>query len=56
MIRLDTDVENKEHALMTDLRCLDMRNELKKGDRAPPASQTDRNIQLTRMEDEIPPS
>ncbi|PSN41225.1 Tektin-2 [Blattella germanica] len=56
LIRLDQDIENKEHALMTDLRCLDMRDELKKGDRGPPASQTDRNIQLTKMEDEIPPS
>lgn len=35
--------------------CLDMRARLKTGDRARLANETDRNIVLTHMEDEIPP-
>jgi hypothetical protein len=56
LIRLDQDVTSKEHALMTDLRCLDMRDALKKHYLAPPATQTEHNIQLTRMEEEVPKS
>lgn len=54
MIRLEQDVANKQHTLMTDLRCLDMRDVLKKGDLAPPATQIQRNMQLTRIEEEVP--
>nr|CAD7440594.1 unnamed protein product [Timema bartmani] len=57
LVCLDADLANKEHALMTDLRCVDVRKKLKGGAaQASPATQTDRNIQLTRMEEEIPPS
>jgi hypothetical protein len=38
---------------MTDLRCLDMRDTLKTGNMAPSATETDRNIQLTKMEEEV---
>lgn len=55
-IIIDTDLENKSHSLMTDIRCLDMRMRLRTGEFAGPASDTDRNIQLTRMEQEIPPT
>lgn len=51
---IDTDLENKNHSLMTDIRCLDMRIRLRSGEFA--GSDTDRNIQLTRMENEIPPT
>jgi tektin-2 len=51
---LDQDIANKEHTLMTDLRCLDMRDVLKKGDLAPPATQTQHNMQLTQIEEEVP--
>ncbi|XP_023703797.1 tektin-B1 isoform X3 [Cryptotermes secundus] len=54
LIRLDQDIANKQHTLMTDLRCMDMRDVLKKGDLAPPATQTQRNIQLTQIEEELP--
>ncbi|GLV34019.1 uncharacterized protein CBL_11098 [Carabus blaptoides fortunei] len=51
-VRIDRDLDNKRHSLMTDVRCLDLRIRL----RTDPASQTDRNIKLTRMEEEIPPT
>lgn len=41
---------------MTDVRCLDLRIRLRTDQFADPASQTDRNIKLTRMEEEIPPT
>jgi hypothetical protein len=56
LICLDQDVASKENALMTDLRCLDIRDALKKCYLAPPATQTDRNIQLIRLEEEVPKS
>ncbi|XP_067001618.1 tektin-B1 [Anabrus simplex] len=56
LLRMDSDLDNKNHAMMTDLRCIDIRKRLGMSDRAPPPTQTDVNIQLTRMEDEIPKS
>jgi hypothetical protein len=38
---------------MTDLHCLDIRDALKRGNMAPPATQTDHNIQLIKMEEEV---
>jgi hypothetical protein len=52
LMHLEQDLTNKEHSLMTDLRCLDMRDALKKSYVAPPTTQTKRNFQLTRMEEE----
>ncbi|CAG9773184.1 unnamed protein product [Ceutorhynchus assimilis] len=51
---IDRELENKNQSLMTDIRCLDLRAPLKEGNFAGPQTQTDRNIQLTRMEKEIP--
>ncbi|XP_018319190.1 tektin-2 [Agrilus planipennis] len=52
---IQRDLANKNQSLMTDIRCLDLRVRLRpkesSGDTA-----TDRNIKLTRMEDEIPPT
>lgn len=53
---IDRELNNKNQSLMTDIRCLDLRARLKEGKFAGPKSQTDRNIQLTRMEKEIPPT
>lgn len=53
---IDRDLANKNQSLMTDIRCLDLRLRLRTGEFAGPASGTDRNIQLTRMEEEIPPT
>lgn len=55
-VLIDRDLHNKCHSLMTDIRCLDLRARLRTGEFAGPASDTDRNIQLTRMENEIPPT
>ncbi|KAJ8928653.1 hypothetical protein NQ314_018747, partial [Rhamnusium bicolor] len=55
-VQIDRDLANKCQSLMTDIRCLDLRARLKTGEFAGPASETDRNIQLTRMEQEIPPT
>ncbi|XP_075225914.1 tektin-2 [Lycorma delicatula] len=55
LVCIDQELANKNHSLQTDLQCLDLRNRLMTGDRAPPLTQTDRNIVLTRMQDEIPP-
>ncbi|XP_054288147.1 tektin-2-like [Macrosteles quadrilineatus] len=52
---IDRELYNKNQALTTDLRCLDLRARLSTGGRAEPSTQTDRNIVLTRMQDEIPP-
>lgn len=57
LIRIDKDLANKEHSLMTDVRCLDLRVRLRteqvgKGS----TTETDRNIKLTKMEEEIPPT
>ncbi|XP_073968914.1 tektin-B1 [Rhodnius prolixus] len=55
LVIIDRELLNKNHALSTDLRCLDLRNRLVTGNRAPPNTETDRNIQLTQMQKEIPP-
>lgn len=55
-VLIDKDLANKGHSLMTDIRCLDMRIRLRTGEFAGPSTDTDRNIQLTRMEQEIPPT
>ncbi|XP_020712017.1 tektin-2 [Athalia rosae] len=54
LIQIDKNLDDKQHSLMTDIMCLDLRARLKTGDRAPLANETDRNIMLTRMEQEIP--
>lgn len=53
--RIDTDLTNKQHSLMTDIRGLDLRMRLREAGPAGEMSQTDRNIVLTRMEQQIPP-
>lgn len=53
--RIDIDLGNKQHSLMTDIKALDLRFRLNDGRLCDPRSQTDRNIILTRMENEIPP-
>lgn len=54
--RIETDLMNKQHSLMTDIRGLDLRIRLRSGsNNCDPKNQTDRNIQLTRMEQQIPP-
>lgn len=53
---IDRELDNKNQSLMTDIRCLDLRARLRQGKFAGPGSQTDRNIELTRMEKEIPPT
>ncbi|KAK9737985.1 hypothetical protein QE152_g10254 [Popillia japonica] len=53
---IDRDLANKQHSLMTDVRCLDLRMRLRTGSFGSPATDTDRNIILTRMENEIPPT
>ncbi|BES94091.1 Tektin family [Nesidiocoris tenuis] len=56
LVNIDRELHNKNHALDTDLRCLDLRNRLTTGPvLAPPNTKTDRNVQLTRLQDEIPP-
>lgn len=55
-VLIDRDLQNKSHSLMTDIRCLDLRARLRTGEFAGPATDTDRNIELTHMEDEIPPT
>ncbi|XP_043289923.1 tektin-2 [Venturia canescens] len=55
LVRIDRNLEDKEHSLMTDIKCLDLRSALKTGDRAKLPNETDRNIVLTKMEHEIPP-
>ncbi|KAH8403830.1 hypothetical protein KR215_003856 [Drosophila sulfurigaster] len=56
--KIDTDLENKQHSLMTDIRALDLRSRLKGGEfglkTSNPSGQTERNIMLTHMEQEIP--
>lgn len=55
--RIETDLNNKNHTLMTDIRGLDLRMRLKgRGGNVTLDTQTDRNIQLTKMEDQIPRS
>lgn len=52
-VLIDKDLQNKCQSLMTDIRCLDLRIRLRTG---AAQSDTDRNITLTRMENEIPPT
>ncbi|KAH8354958.1 hypothetical protein KR093_002910 [Drosophila rubida] len=56
--KIDVELENKQHSLMTDIRALDLRSRLKGGEfglkGCGPSGQTERNIVLTHMEDEIP--
>ncbi|XP_017781142.1 PREDICTED: tektin-B1, partial [Nicrophorus vespilloides] len=52
-VLIEIDLGNKSQSLMTDIRCLDLRGRLKTGGNV---SDTDRNIQLTQMEKEIPPT
>ncbi|KYN38866.1 Tektin-2 [Trachymyrmex septentrionalis] len=54
LIRINNNLEDKQHSLNTDVMCLDMRAPLKTGDRARLPNETDRNIALTHMEKEIP--
>lgn len=50
---IDRDLQCKCQSLATDIRCLDLRARLKTEEFK---SDTDRNIKLTHMEDEIPPT
>ncbi|XP_049530101.1 tektin-2 [Anopheles darlingi] len=52
--KIDQDLQNKQHSLMTDIRALDLRGRLKTGEFGGLPTQTDRNIHLSRIEDEIP--
>ncbi|XP_060519916.1 tektin-2 [Cylas formicarius] len=54
MVAIDHDLAGKNQSMTTDVRCLDLRARLRQGEFAGPPTQTDRNIQLTRMEKEIP--
>lgn len=49
-IKIENDLQNKEHSLTTDIRALDMRNRIRSGD---VQSQTDRNFELSSMNDQI---
>lgn len=58
--RVNVDLDNKQHSLMTDIRGLDLRARLKASGALGPGAdckkktQLDRNIELTQMEKEIP--
>lgn len=53
--KIDRDLQNKQHSLMTDIRGIDLRHRLKGGEFSEgPISQTERNLQLSKMQDEIP--
>ncbi|XP_076649780.1 tektin-2 isoform X2 [Halictus rubicundus] len=54
LLKIEGNLDDKEHSLATDVMCLDMRATLKTGDRTRLPNETDRNIVLTRMEKEIP--
>ncbi|XP_015119462.1 tektin-2 [Diachasma alloeum] len=54
LIQIDRNLDDKQHSLMTDIMCLDMRATLKTGDRSPLINETERNIKLTQLENEIP--
>lgn len=54
LLQIDSNLDDKQHSLATDVMCLDMRATLKTGDRTRLPNETDRNIVLTRMEKEIP--
>ncbi|XP_066601759.1 tektin-B1 isoform X2 [Prorops nasuta] len=52
--RLNINIDNKQHALTTDVMCLDLRSTLILQDKTRLPNETNRNIVLTRMEQEIP--
>ncbi|XP_014474280.1 PREDICTED: tektin-2 [Dinoponera quadriceps] len=54
LTRIDHELDDKQHSMNIDVMCLDSRAILKTGDRARLPNETDRNIVLTRMEQEIP--
>lgn len=53
-IRINKNLEDKQHSLNTDVMCLDTRVALKTGDKTRLSNETNRNIVLTHMEKEIP--
>lgn len=53
---IDIDLQNKCQSMMTDIRCLDLRARLKTDSSGTRSTETDRNIVLTKMEKEIPPT
>ncbi|EDW60223.1 tektin-2 [Drosophila virilis] len=59
-LKIATDLEKKEHALMTDKRALEIRQAFKESEAGPkvfnPSIATDRNIILTNTQDLIPKS
>ena len=52
--RVDDDLDNKKHALTTDVMCLDMRSTLIMRDGSRIQNETDRNIILTKLTKELP--
>ncbi|KAK0168055.1 hypothetical protein PV327_001894 [Microctonus hyperodae] len=54
LIRIKRNLDDKQHSMTTDVMCLDMRSTIKTGDRARLSNETDRNIALTHLENEIP--
>ncbi|XP_070151399.1 tektin-B1 [Polyergus mexicanus] len=54
LIRIDKNLDDKQHSLNTDVMCLDTRSMLKTWDKSSLPNETNRNIVLTRMEKEIP--
>ncbi|XP_050459754.1 tektin-2 [Cataglyphis hispanica] len=54
LIRIDKNLDDKQHSLNTDVMCLDTRSVLKTEDKSSLLNETNRNIVLTHMEKEIP--
>lgn len=54
LIRIEKNLDDKQHSLNTDVMCLDTRSTLKAGDKSDLCNETNRNIVLTRLEKEIP--
>lgn len=52
--RVTDDLDNKKHALTTDVMCLDMRSTLIVRDGSRVQNETDRNIILTDITNELP--
>lgn len=55
LVRIEHDLEDKEHSIMTDVMSLDIRKALRDKEKTSKIGDFDRNIVLTRMEKEIPP-
>lgn len=53
LIQIDRNLDDKQHTLMKDIMCLDMRAALKTGDRKKLTNETDRNIVLTKLDNEL---